>query len=1659
MSTSETQDEKDRENDEQQEPGSDSAPTSVRDPLGPILDSFLARFRKGERPSLTEYIGRYPALADEIRELFPALVEIEQLGSLGGAAAQAGGPSSTAPYDPAALAAAAGGRASPWPERLGDYRILDCIGEGGMGVVYEAVRESLRSHVALKVMHPRFRASAEYLRRFHNEARSAAQLHHTNIVSVFDYGEHDGVFYYAMQFIAGHSLDQILADVRRLRSNPGQAKAAPAEAGSFRNAKGSPAPTRSVRGAAQTEAASDPLMQTVVHGLFTGQFALGGGVAFDLERTPLPATEPIAPGLGSILAMTHDPALEPGLAQAPASAPANGKDRNHRESGTGSSSSSLAGQGEDRYHREVARLAAQVAEALAYAHKRGVLHRDIKPSNLLLDAVGNVWVTDFGLAKFEAGEDLSHSQDVVGTLRYMAPERFRGVSDRRCDIYALGATLYELLTLRPLFESADKLRLIDHVVQKPPAPPRELDHRIPRDLETIVLKALAKDPNDRFATADELAAELRRFLENRPIRSRAISASERLWRWCKRNPVLAGLNALAATLTTAIAIVSTVLASTYYGQRNEVQFEQRRTNVNLARAERAEHEARLALGQSLVSEGAALQRTGLLGQRFDSLDRLGRAAKVLASDSAGRKRLPEIRNHAIAALGLTDIHVRREQDYGLAAGINVDPALERYALGLRSGEIVVRRLGDDRELVRLPALDWTGAGFSILAFSPDGELLVSCSGGQLRVWHLGRREVLGSLQNRAPVVFHPDGHRMLFGPLEGGVGVWDREKREVVRRLPLGFAPNNLALDPAGRRFAVNSSDLEKPRVAIVELESGRVLFEWRSEVGNGAMAWSADGQLLAVGGPTNDPRVYVWKVSSGTLASVLRGHTGAIVGAQFAHTGYLLATTAWDGTIRLWDAALGEPLAIAPGVSLGFSPDDHRMAFLLGAKIGVLDVATGVEARTLNPGMLGNRSEARDATGVMCADFSPDGRLLATGDGNGVRLWETDGGRELAHLKAGRCDTVLFHADGQSLVSAGPWGLYRWPIRIDRERGPDAIMVGPPELIRETEARGPHKAAWLPDHRTLALTDNEFARVLLIDSGHPHPAWSRRSVLSSGENRRMTTIAVSPDGRWLAVGGWYEAGVRVWDLRMRRLEHTLRPKAAANILRPKDAINITKFFIGFSSDGRWLVSSTHPDAGDPTYDFWRVGTWEFDHRINQERGGTAGHPPVFTGDGRMMALAIGPDQVMLADTATGRELARLTILQPLTPTPIAFSGDGTKLVANTNSKTALVWDLRLIRDRLMPMGLDWEAPPFPAAPEKPEATGPLPAPRAVRVSGEVIEPQARRTAELAEMNRRIAANPDDAEALIHRGWLFTMQKKGPEAIADLEHFLRLRPDDADAFWLLGKVLEESKSVTGVLSAFGGVFKRAINDRDARFQHGLLALALGQPDLALEDFSPILSAEPELDPARYRRALALFRLGRHREALADLDILIRKHPDDNPLYELRGIVRDAVGDHEQARADREKARSLLPNDPRVLKERAWASTAAPNNQRDQEWAIALARRAVATAPGQPVSLNTLGVVLYRAGRYAEAISVLDQSLAAGKGEFDGIDLFVLAMARQKQGDASQARACFDQAVRWWGQRKSLPAQYISDLTAFRAESEGVLADSRAELPADVFAPR
>jgi tetratricopeptide (TPR) repeat protein len=297
--------------------------------------------------------------------------------------------------------------------------------------------------------------------------------------------------------------------------------------------------------------------------------------------------------------------------------------------------------------------------------------------------------------------------------------------------------------------------------------------------------------------------------------------------------------------------------------------------------------------------------------------------------------------------------------------------------------------------------------------------------------------------------------------------------------------------------------------------------------------------------------------------------------------------------------------------------------------------------------------------------------------------------------------------------------------------------------------------------------------------------------------------------------------------------------------------------------------------------------------------------------------------------------------------------------------------------------------------------------------------------------------------------------------IADLERRLRLRPEDADACCLLAEAYDSVGNLAGALAAINRLLERAPEDRDARFRHGLLALTDARPDLAVEDLTRVLAAEPDHERARFHRARALIRLRRHREALADLDVLLTNDPNDDALaqYQLRSTVHDALGDRERARADREKAGALLPTHAALLNDLAWNLATGPIEQRDPEQAVALARRAVELVPAQQYSLNTLGVALYRAGQYAEAVSVLEQSLAAGTGEFDAFGLFFLAMAHRRLGHVGQARDCFDRAVRSWDEHKDLLAHYVPELTGLRAQGEYVLGLTCpiGELPADVFA--
>jgi serine/threonine protein kinase/Tfp pilus assembly protein PilF len=387
----------------------------------------------------------------------------------------------------------------PPTTRLGDFRVVREIGRGGMGVVYEAEQLSLGRKVALKVLPFAASIDPRQRQRFQLEAQAAAHLHHTHIVPIFAVGSDQGINYYAMQFIDGRTLASLIQELKLWAEKPE----------SKPSAKG-----------------GDDF--SLVEGLLAGRLS---------EDSPKPSDAPsTVPHVASKDPSTILPSLSEG-----GSAPSSSSHRSRA------------------FFRVVARLGVQAAEALEHAHVLGVLHRDVKPGNLMIDFRGELWVTDFGLARFQDDIGLTRTGDVLGTLRYTSPEQAAGrhqVVDQRADIYSLGATLYELATLRPAFHAKDRAELLRQIAVEEPTPPRRLNPSIPRDLETIILKAMSKDPVSRYESAQELADDLNRFLDDKPIRARRPTVLEHAAKLARRHRAVVSTAAIVAVLTLSISAVA-----------------------------------------------------------------------------------------------------------------------------------------------------------------------------------------------------------------------------------------------------------------------------------------------------------------------------------------------------------------------------------------------------------------------------------------------------------------------------------------------------------------------------------------------------------------------------------------------------------------------------------------------------------------------------------------------------------------------------------------------------------------------------------------------------------------------------------------------------------------------------------------------------------------------------------------------------------------------------------------------------------------------------------------------------------------------------------------------------------------------------------------------
>lgn len=524
-----------------------------------VVTEYEDALRTGKSINRSELINRYSGLAKEVAACLDGLDMVYQAGPLlggSGSSRRGGQPVRDANDKPL--------NAEGTP--LGDFQIVRELARGGMGVVYEAIQLSLGRRVALKVLPFAATIDERQLQRFKLEAQAAALLHHNHIVPIYAVGCERGVHYYAMQLIDGQSLAVV---IRQLAEKDRQST----DAGS--GVSGTLAGTQSLDPGEQAERAETQIRVQTKRGRVQASEA-------ESEETKTPQAE--ASTLDVSRAVTAGFSVRT-----------------------------------ERYVRRVAQIIAQAADALEHAHQAGVVHRDVKPANLLVDKAGKIWVADFGLAQIQADLNLTRSGDMLGTLRYMSPEQAGGqktLQDHRTDIYSLGATFYELLTLEPVFNGETHSELLYQILNGEPRGLRERNRAIPHELETIVLKALSKNPADRYQSTAAFSADIKRYLLHQPILARRPTMVDRARKWSRRHPAVV----IAGGLMFAVIAVALLISNRLISQeqrKTEEAWEQEKIRAD--EAERSYRQAREAVDalfriseEELADQGPPFARRRIL---------------------------------------------------------------------------------------------------------------------------------------------------------------------------------------------------------------------------------------------------------------------------------------------------------------------------------------------------------------------------------------------------------------------------------------------------------------------------------------------------------------------------------------------------------------------------------------------------------------------------------------------------------------------------------------------------------------------------------------------------------------------------------------------------------------------------------------------------------------------------------------------------------------------------------------------------------------------------------------------------------------------------------------------------------------------------------------
>jgi WD40 repeat protein len=908
----------------------------------------------------------------------------------------------------------------------------------------------------------------------------------------------------------------------------------------------------------------------------------------------------------------------------------------------------------------------QVAEALDYAHRQGVLHRDIKPSNLLLDTQGTVWVTDFGLAKAVGSDELTQPGDVVGTLRYMAPERFRGESEPRSDEYSLGITLYEMLTLRPAFEDANRARLIHRIAHEEPPRPRQVDRRIPLDLETIVLKAMDKESGRRYATVGEVAEDLRRFLADRPVQARRTSLSERAWRWCRRNPARATAASLA--VVAMLAVVALAIGSVFVMRLRQEQ----------AKTEKYRHEAEQLSASLALERGLTLAEQGEVAQ---GMLWMIRGLKIAPEDDAELQRdlrtslavwhrqlhpLRAVFQHSDwvecvflspdgkrLATGCMDGNARL---WDVATGLQIGPNLEHqkgrgvvYVDFTRDSQVLVTwnqdgvvRFWEAASGKRLPYELKDKEPIGGLMFSPDGKSVLTVSNKSAQMWELSTGKRSGpSMQLPGEVafmVFSPDSRTFLMADQEGAVHLLDvaaGKRLKELFKLPRG--ESILYLRDLGEVILTEGAQGLRQWDAVTGKQRGVTL---PANFVKGAAATFDGGTIYRLTGDPSSARL--WDADTGEpLGSTLR-HRDGIRDFAFSADGKVFATGSFDHTARVWERGAGKSIAHvfhlgAPCDRVAFSPDGRTIA--TATENGAFQLWDAVSKKAIG-------SPVQHQNRVTCVKYSPDSRIVVTSDAAGAaHVLETATGNHvgqaLQHKEEISDDTdVAISRDSRIIVT----GSYDGTVRL--WEAATARPIGPP-----LEHKSKVWSVDISPDGKMVVTGSEDGSILF---------WSVATARQVGPALKCdgwVVVTFSPDGRTILAGS-QDGMARVWDVSTGKL---LFPP-----LKHQNWLNLARF----SPDGRSILTG---DSNGATQ-VWDAATGE---RLGKPfPAAQCLASAAWSPDSKNVVTGTNEGIVRLWDATSGKPAGPRFMRHQGVVRIVAFSPDGKYILSGGADKTARLWEL-----------------------------------------------------------------------------------------------------------------------------------------------------------------------------------------------------------------------------------------------------------------------------------------------------------------------------------------------------------------------------------------------